>query len=97
MKTIVLNGVKYKLVPLNPLETAPSKEHELFLEILEASQRRAAGDPQWQMTDAEWYERWGVERPVCHKRQCKKTWETRREKYGPTGHAKTYRQREMRT
>jgi len=89
MKTIVLNGVKYRLVPITPPTVAPSREHELFVEILEASQRRAAGDPQWTMTDAEWYEYWGVKNPAIH-RTNSKAWETRRERYGPTWRAKVY-------
>lgn len=90
MKTIILNGVKYKLVPLVDLEAKPSMEHELFVEILDASQRRAAGDPQWQMSDVEWREYWGAEVPKGGSNN-KKAWETRREKYGPTGSKKSCR------
>lgn len=89
MKTIELNGVKYKLVPLTVLDTPPSKEHDLFVEILDASQRRAEGDPQWKMTDAQWCEHWGVECPVSDG-----GWAERRRRYGPTGHEKAYERRE---
>ena len=90
MKTIELNGVKYKLVPIQrQLSPSRQREHELFVEILEASQRRAAGDPQWQMTDAQWRKRWGAEVPAGHSNQ-KKAWETRRERYGKSGQKKSY-------